>query len=333
MRAGMRNGMRIAAAVFVFMTGTAAAVFSAHDTCRAEDTEDRFREERMQITVPGMEDSCVLLWVSDMHICSYPDDPDVTEENARSAQERYELLRDDSGTTSLENWGYLSAFVDSSGADYAVFGADMIDYASQANLDALQKGLEKIRIPWMYIRADHDYGRWYTDMGIKKMRRLHRKIAPQNKIWVQRFEAFTLVGLDNTTTAVTEETLQQFIEVYEEGKPIILCTHVPIDQRGGAGVSGQPENDPEKSTTLADASRAGWGGRVLCWGEGDEYDTSVCGTMARLTELIQAPDSPVIAVLAGHLHLSWEGRLSDTCVEHVFSAAYGRNIGVITVSG
>ena len=328
----IRNSIRIAAAVLVAATGTAAAVFSQCDTWRAESIQDQFSEEHMRVTIPGMEESCTILWISDMHICSYPEDPDVTEENMPAAQERYELLRDDVGSTSLENWDYLSASVDSSGADYVVFGADMVDYASQANLDALREGLEKVRIPWMYIRADHDYGRWFTDMGIKEMRKLHRKIAPQNKIWVQRFEAFTIVGLDNTTTAVTEETLQQFTEICEEGKPVILCTHVPIDQRKNVSVSGQSGALGE-NVTLAEASRAGWGDRVLCWGEGDEYDASEGTVMGRLMDLIYAQDSPVIAVLAGHLHLSWEGNLTDTCVEHVFSAAYEKHIGIITVNG
>lgn len=277
--------------------------------------------EEVSVTIPGMEGECTLLWISDMHICSGADDPDVTAEHADEAQERYDLLRNEEGTASGDTWKLLSSKIDSYGADHVIFGADMVDYASEQNLSALEAGLENVRTPWMYIRADHDYGRWYSDMKIKRMRKLHRQIAPQNKIWVERFDDFTLAGLDNTTTAISEETLDEFRKVYEEGRPIILCTHVPFD------------TGSEDSQKLAGLSEEKWGDRVLCWGDGDEYDTSSGQTMSELLEMITAKDSPVCAVLAGHLHLTWEGNLTDSCIGHVFSAAYEDHIGVITVSG
>ena len=182
--------------------------------------------------------------------------------------------------------------------------------------------MSKIQTPWMYIRADHDYARWYGSMGLKRMRKLHRQIAPQDPVKAVRFDDFTLVSLDNTTTAVSEETLQQFSAICDEGRPVILCMHVPLDQPGA-----------RDGDTLAAASRAAWDDRVLCWGDGDEYDISSYPTMKQLYDIVCAPGSPVIAVLAGHLHLTWDGELTSSCREHVFSAAYEDYIGLITVSG
>lgn len=321
-----RYRMYKTAVVLALTAGTAAAAFSFSAAgTEKEGDPDAYRQEQVHFTVPGMEGSCRILWISDMHICCGPEDPGVRDDSRQEAQERYDFLRNSSGTGSLQNWKELSSRIDSYEADYAVFGADMVDYASETSLEALEAGLAPLQTPWMYIRADHDYGRWFADMGIDEMCSLHRKIAPQNKIWTERFDAFTLVGLDNTTTAVTEQTLKEFEEICSEGRPVILCTHVPIDQP-----AGMREADSE---SLADASAEDWGGRVLCWGDGDEYDTASFSTMERLTGLICAPDSPVIGVLAGHLHLTWEGKLTDTCTEHVFSAAYEDNIGIITVSG
>ena len=320
---GKRSAMLLTAA------GIAAALCL---TAPAREAEDTAREqlpcivEEVHVTIPGMEGSRKILWVSDMHIFSYPEDPEVKTEHQEQLQERAALFQNAEGISSGDSWEALSSQIDSFGADYAVFGADMIDYVSAANLNCLQQGLEKVNTPWMYIRADHDYGRWYVDMGIKKMRKLHRQIAPQNKIWVQRFEDFTLVGLDNTTTAVAEETLEEFRKVCAEGKPILLCTHVPFDQE-------EEEADLAGDESLAQASRRSWGDRVLCWGDGDEYDTASSAVMGELEDLIRAPDSPVAAVFAGHLHLTWDGSITDTCTEHVFGAAYENHIGMITVSG
>ena len=327
MGAEMKHRMFRTAAVFAVIAGAVAAAFSSVSSGQETLPEESFAREEVHFTVPGMEGNCRILWISDMHICSWPDDPDVREDSSRDAQERNELFRDSDGTPSSEKWRQLSQQVDSLDADLVVLGGDMLDYASAANLATLEEGLENIETDWMYIRADHDYGRWFTDMGIKKMRRLHRKVAPQEKISVRRFEDFTLVGLDNTTTAVTDKTLEQFENICDEGKPVLLCTHVPIDQRTGQ------EGTEDTAQTLAAASRSGWGDRVLCWGDGDEYDTAAFSTMKKLADLIYAEDSPVIGVLAGHLHLTWEGNLTDTCAEHVFAAAYEGSIGVITVSG
>ncbi len=275
--------------------------------------------EEVYIAIPNLEREYTILWISDLHICLGTDDEGVLPEYASKAQERNEMLRSLSGRSGEDTWNILSEQIDSMGADYVVFGADMLDYVSEANLSVLKAGMEKIQTPWMYIRADHDYGRWYTDMGIKKMRRLHREIAPQNKIWVERFEGFTLVGLDNTTTSITDETLEEFKKVYEEGNPVILCTHVPF-------VTGSSD-----SGELAEISKELWGGRVLCWGEETEYDTLKFSAMQEVLEMIEAPDSLIKAVFSGHLHTSWEGWLSEKCLGHVFSAAFEDHIGIIHI--
>ncbi len=288
-----------------------------------QDEADRYepKAEEVCITIPGLDKAYTLLWVSDMHICTGGNDADVSADHAEEVEQRHEMFCSASGRQSQETWNLLSDQIDDIGADYVIFGADMVDYASRENLAVLQDGISKISTPWMYIRADHDYARWYGSMEIEQMRELQREIAPQNKIWVERFDGFTLVGLDNTTSAVSEETLAQFQEVYEEGIPIILCTHVPFD------------TGSEDARKLAEISKECWGDRVLCWGDGDECNTAKAPTMKAILEMIMAPDSPVCAVLAGHLHTSWDGSLTDTCRGHVFSAAFEDSIGIIKVSG
>ena len=48
-------------------------------------------------------------------------------------------------------------------------------------------------------------------------------------------------------------------------------------------------------------------------------------------DLIYAEDSPVKEVLAGHLHFTWDGQLTENTKEHVFAPAYPGNIGVVRV--
>lgn len=276
--------------------------------------------EKVHVTIPEAERDYTFLWISDLHLCGAEGDPDVTKEHQEEAAERYEQMKSPSGLSGEEIWKLLSRQVDDYGADYVILGADMLDYVTRQNLEKLKEGLDQIQTPWMYLRADHDYGRWFTDMGIKRMRKLHRAVAPQNGLWCVRCEGFTLAGLDNTTSAVSDETLQELQAVCEEGNPVLLFTHVPFD-------TGQAD-----APSLAQLSEDGWDGRVLCWGDDDAYKIGE-GNMSKVMELIRSPGSVIRAVFAGHLHQTWDGWLTDTCAGHVFSAAYQDHIGLITVSG
>ena len=321
----------VLAAFFALRAGQSAA-FAAQADADAANIADAakiaeaagIRIEPVSISVPGLKKTYRLLWCSDLHIGMYPDDPDVDEEHASAVAERCAMYRNADGRSPDEVWKDMSACIDRFGADVLILGADMLDYASAANLDALRSGLSGVETPWMYIRADHDYARWYGPLSLKKMRKLHRALAPQDPVWVSDLGEILVIGLDNTTSALSEEALERVEELFSEGKPVILCMHVPVDQEEG-GLSGSGES-------LADLSRRLWEGRVLCWGDGDEYDTGKSAVMKKLLDLIRADDSPVAAVLTGHLHTAWDGLITLDCTEHVFEPAFTGSLGMITVS-
>ena len=103
----------------------------------------------------------------------------------------------------------------------------------------------------------------------------------------------------------------------KKGKPIIIVTHVPLHS--------------EVDSTLDEISRAIWQDRNLSWGPDTSYVPNE--TTQKLMDLIYAEDSPVVEVLAGHLHFTWDGMITDKIHEHVFSPAFSQNIGLITIDG
>lgn len=48
--------------------------------------------------------------------------------------------------------------------------------------------------------------------------------------------------------------------------------------------------------------------------------------------IVLSEKTPIIEVLAGHLHLTWDGMITKTVHEHVFSQAFSSNIGLITIN-
>ena len=49
--------------------------------------------------------------------------------------------------------------------------------------------------------------------------------------------------------------------------------------------------------------------------------------------LLLDPSSNVAAVLAGHLHFRYEGKITDAATQYIFNPAYSGEIAVFTVTG
>ena len=111
---------------------------------------------REDVDLPGYEGSCDLLFLSDLHIVE-KDDPDVRADQMETVNQRYAAFSNEYGPAA-EYWKKLSAAIDGLGADYVLLGGDMVDYCSESTVKQLKEGLDRIRTPWMYVRADHDLG-------------------------------------------------------------------------------------------------------------------------------------------------------------------------------
>ena len=49
--------------------------------------------------------------------------------------------------------------------------------------------------------------------------------------------------------------------------------------------------------------------------------------------MIYDPEGPFVEVLAGHLHLTWDGNVTEQVHQHVFSNAFNGYYGIVTVQG
>ena len=73
-----------------------------------------------------------------------------------------------------------------------------------------------------------------------------------------------------------------------------------------------------------------WQDRALVWGTDCTYHPD--RNTREFMDMIYAADSPVKEILCGHLHFSWDGAVTETTRQHVFSPAFEKKIGVVTVS-
>ena len=305
----LRFGAAAAAAALLFtMSATGCGASAGGDETFESLTLQR---EEVHVSVPGMKQTLRIAYLSDLHVL-YADES-VDPERRAEVEGRVQSFANGRQVSSADQWPLWVAWLNREKPDYVLFGGDMVDYASGANVSALQEGLDALQVPYMYLRADHDTEPFYLLQG--------QGVAPAgtdsgNGVFVQEYDAVILVGWDNATSQLSEAGYAAIEEAFGRGKPVVLVTHVPIE--------------PQEDTSLADASRAAFGNRSLLWGFGDNYYYPE-GATRDLLRLIYAEDTPIVEVLSGHLHFTWDGAINARVHEHVFGPAFQGCAGIVTI--
>ena len=273
--------------------------------------------EQEAINIEGVEKEYKLFVVNDLH--DFVLDDSVSEEKYQIIYDRYNtLFRSATGVHSVDLWNGMSAILDFYQTDGIVFIGDMIDYSSKVNAKLFKDGLENIETPYIYLRADHDLGAWYSngENSNEEAMELSKSIAEYQEVFVEDYGEFYLVGWNNSTSQLTEEGLETMKKVFAEGKPIILATHVPLDSI--------VDDSLYEAAKEADSQ-----GRAKLWGKRCLYKPD--NTTQEFLDMVYAEDSPVEAVLAGHLHFKYTVKLTDNITEYVMPPAFSGKITMVTV--
>lgn len=293
-----------------------------------------FREEKTTVKIPGISKTYKIAWISDMHIVANQKNlDDVVNGNAGMTAEeyinqRYSMFKTDDGKMhSEELWKEVVKYINEGNFDAVIFGGDMLDYYSEANIKALQTGLSNIKsnVPWVYIYGStDDHDAWTGLTGTDTNAAMGKVMSMDNtnggKDIIDLGE-FKIIGLNNSANAnITAEAAETKSQIENAGKPVILATHVPFES---------------KIQSLKTWSKGVHNDQIYYWAD-NSYKWTIQNNAAMkefLETCIYATDTNVVQVLGGHIHMgSWDGKLTNQVDQHVFQASYRGTIGVITVS-
>ncbi|MBR1390065.1 MAG: hypothetical protein IJ567_01200 [Lachnospiraceae bacterium] len=279
-------------------------------------TANHYSVENVHVPIEGCEHTYYLLWVSDLHICIPSDE--IADSNYSTILARHNGFSVSNGVSSDRMWAELPNVLDDCDADAILFGGDMIDFCSEANVSCLRNGLEQLHTPYLYIRADHDSHPFFlANPDPAKAKTLQDGVCNNSDVFSMEFDDFCILAVNNSTDQMTREGLDTAKAVFAAGKPVIILSHVPYASKA--------------DRSLQESSRAAWGSRELVWGSASSYVPNE--TTQEFLDLIYAEDSPVVEILCGHLHYTWDGYLTGNVREHVFSPAFQGVVGVITIDG
>lgn len=273
--------------------------------------------DQVELDLPNVQNSYELLFVNDMHVLKL--DESVTPECEEKVKIRQDIMfRTRTGMASAEAWPKFSAILDDFSADGIIFGGDMIDFVSPANVQMLSEGFSQITTPYIYLRADHDLAVWYSGgtINMEDSMELHTSVSSYQDMFVMEYPEFYVLGWNNSTGQLTNDGLDAALRIWNSGKPIILATHVPINSIVDNSLAEAAANiDPENRKKL--------------WGDGCLYRPD--DTTDAFLGMIYDTNSPVKAVLSGHLHFRHVVQLTEQTVEYVFAPAFEGNVARIVI--
>lgn len=282
--------MRFLKRIFV-MTAAVALLAAAGCGKREPDCSVEVTEETVYIE--GLENDYTLLFVTDAHIvvrsdASAADGGQGNESLTQYENQRYSMFQNAEGTDSMTQFEAFIRYANEQKVDGVLFGGDIIDCPSEANVGWLAEQLDRLKMPFLYVLGNHDWTfpwDYMTEEGRKSyLPMLEPLMQGGTAVNSLDFGEFIVVGIDNSCDQVNGEALPEFERICDEGRPVIVMAHVPFLTQSVLG-----------------NAREVWSGSVVIGGGNyggiypDEYSD-------RFVKKLTAADSPVELMLAGHVH-------------------------------
>lgn len=270
------------------------------------------------LVIPGLKNNYKFLHVTDLHASAFS-----TEETKTMDANRINLITarrnafKGGSFYSEERMPYLFGYADKIEADLLLLSGDLLDFPSQKNVALLADNIHAIKTPAFYVLGNHDwcYGDsdYFSQNAIQNQIPLFKDMSvgepkQDTSFHYVEYEDLLVVAVDNSQDMVTKSTVDKFLALYEKNKPIILMLHVPM----------------HVDTLVADSKKV-WGkdlgmgaagtGGVSAWhpeNDVDRFYNAVC-----IDE-----NSPVVAVVAGHVHFNHEDVFPNGVPQYITTESY-----------
>lgn len=269
------------------------------------------------VYIPGLKRTYHFLFLTDMHMV-VPDEEDSHQVESY-ADLRYDEFKNEEDVASSEQFGAWVEYANSGQVDAFLLGGDIIDYPSDANVEHLETNLEKLNMPYLYALGNHDWTfpwEYMTQHGEETyLPMLEPYMQSDSAIHRLEFEDLILVAVDNSANQIAPEALDEYRAILQEGKPVIVMLHVPV-----------------LTQSVLTKAKEAWDSAVVLGG-GNYGGIYPNGDSAEFLEMTTSEDSPVVAILAGHVHFYDKDRVNEKIVQLVGDAGYKGEALLLTVTG
>ncbi len=294
--------------------------------------------DEKNVEIAGIGQEYEIWFLADSHIIMQ--DGSETEEVAEYAAQRMPGFTNEMGVSSDAVFSHIIDEANEQKPDMILFGGDIIDFPSDANVSFLTAELDRLEVPYVFVMGNHDWTfpwEYMTEEGSAKYRPMlenhmdgnftdeSEKCTAINKNVLSiksnsyysmvELEDLVILSVDDSFNQVAEEALEGIEEAYNIGKPIILMQHVPFST----------EN------LIAEAKKS-WSNPVTL---GMQVHGGIApnGASTELWEKTHDDESLIKVVLAGHVHFPYEEKLSESTIQIITDAAFKGKAVKLKVTG
>jgi predicted MPP superfamily phosphohydrolase len=220
------------------------------------------------------------------------------------------------GTSAADEFKQWIDYANKTKVDGLLLGGDMIDFPSNGNIELLRNNLSRLNMPYLYTLGNHDWTypwEYFSETSETVYKPIFDEFTNGNTVvQTMEYDDFIIVSVDNSKDQMNPLIFGGLEEALAKEKPTIIMMHVPLET----------PSIYEKSTEM-------WG-RDIAIGINGVYPNS---DSAKFTNMICDKDSPVVAILAGHVHFSDTSKITDKITQYVTNVAYEGYGILFTVKG
>lgn len=280
----------------------------------------------VEIVIDGLEKTTRILHVSDSHI-TLTDSNDfydaVKYQETRRAMFESEVT---DGVSATQRFDRIFGYAESNDIDLIALTGDIIDAPTSGNLNYFKNKLKETEVDHLYAFGNHDWtAEWLnSSLGGYQSSAQWEKHVPlftdgiiekgEEKIAVREYDGFTVIAVDNSNNQISAEQYSQLFNYLDAKTPIILMLHVPV----------------YVESMESDVS-AVWGKPILMGAPA----TNPTNYTQMFCNMLKSKSSPVVAILAGHIHMDHVDDLSEKndTVQYTLGASFKGDIRVLNIHG
>lgn len=285
------------------------------ETPEEEEWKKTITEETL--VIPGLKEEYTFLFLTDTHMV-VPDeaDSDKVEEYANL---RFDEFQNEEDISSAEQFREWVDYANEQKIDALLLGGDIIDYPSIANIEYLEENLEQLEMPYLYALGNHDWTFPWEYMTVYGEETYLTQLEPymQSNSAIHKLETEELIiaAVDNSANQIEPEAMEEYSRILQQGKPVIVMLHVPL-----------------LTQSVLTKAKEAWSGQVVLGGGnyGGIYPDEVS---TEFIDMTTAEDSPVRAVLAGHVHFADRDMINENIDQIVGDAGYKGSAVLLHVKG
>ena len=279
--------------------------------------EKFIRPEHVEIKAKGVKGSYRFLHISDVHVAVASDDAsDADKALAEKQSKRWSLGE----FTSTESFEEMLKYVRHVHPDALLIAGDAVDYFGDANADLMKDRLRTLKdegINTLYAFGNHEGASYRENIpDYRAYYYLYTDVMGDDPSFqIMDLGDLILVAVEDSTRDITESQLEKMQAVCRMAKErevsIILLMHVPVF-----------------CDEIAPRVLKIWGPSFMIGSLAEDSPV-----VHKFCDLVKAEDSPIAAVLAGHIHFSQKGFVSPGRMQYVSAPAFEGFVYDITVIG